>query len=403
MPRVVSFVVLVAIILLVTTLFFTVMAQFFVPLFLAAVMVVIFGPLHRWIFERCGGRHRLAAACTMLAILLIVLAPLALIFWNAYVESVEIVRAAREERQLIELRERFVAKLGAAEHQLDSLGFGRERFREASADLVARIQSLVVGGARIVLQVLFGTVIMIIAMYYFLLDGPRMIVTLMRLSPLEDRHEMELFRKFTSVSRAVVLATLLSAVVQGMLAGIGFAAAGVGPTFMLTGLTIFLAMVPFVGAAAVWIPTCIYLYLFDRTAAAIGLAVYGACVVSSIDNVIKPYVLHGQSNLHPLLALLSVLGGVASLGPIGILVGPMVVAFLQALLEMLRSELTDFDAAGRESTIDTAQATPAAETSGNATGIGAAATPPTRTPDETTAKRASTQSRSRRGRKHGRR
>ncbi|MEM8866172.1 MAG: AI-2E family transporter, partial [Planctomycetota bacterium] len=62
-------------------------------------------------------------------------------------------------------------------------------------------------------------------------------------------------------------------------------------------------------------------------------------VVSNIDNVIKPFVLHGQSNLHPLLALLSVLGGVSVLGPVGILVGPMLVAFLQALLNMLRKEL----------------------------------------------------------------
>ncbi len=109
-------------------------------------------------------------------------------------------------------------------------------------------------------------------------------------------------------------------------------------------LTTLLAMIPFVGSAAVWLPCCLWLYLFeDRLGAAIFLGIYGAGIVSTIDNVIKPFVLHGQSRLHPLLALLSVLGGVNALGPIGILVGPMVVAFLQTLLNILHRELLRFD------------------------------------------------------------
>jgi hypothetical protein len=167
------------------------------------------------------------------------------------------------------------------------------------------------------------------------------------------------------VSRAVVLATLLSAFVQGILGGIGYyfvvddwAPANVlaqyggnldavpqdlqvhPPVILLTVLTMLLAIVPFVGATAVWIPVVLWVYFAQGdTWPAIGMAIYGVAVVSSIDNLIKPLVLHGQSNLHPLLALLSVLGGIHLLGPIGILVGPMLVAFMQTLLLMLRKEL----------------------------------------------------------------
>ena len=99
-------------------------------------------------------------------------------------------------------------------------------------------------------------------------------------------------------------------------------------------------MIPFLGAASVWVPCAIYIGAVDqRWGWAIGLAIYGALVVSSIDNVIKAYVLHGHSQLHPLFALLSVLGGVQVFGPVGILVGPMVVVFLQTLLEILNHEL----------------------------------------------------------------
>jgi predicted PurR-regulated permease PerM len=103
----------------------------------------------------------------------------------------------------------------------------------------------------------------------------------------------------------------------------------------------------------VWIPACIIIFLFGENVFTVGgvatdggnwkvataLAVYCAVVVSGIDNVIKPFVLHGQANLHPLLALLSILGGIQVLGPVGILVGPMLVSFLQALLAMFRKEL----------------------------------------------------------------
>ena len=143
----------------------------------------------------------------------------------------------------------------------------------------------------------------------------------------------------------VVVATLLSAVVQGFLAGIGYAVAGLESVFLLTLLTTVLAMVPFVGAASVWIPCALWLFFHDDKGAAVMMAVYGVLVISMADNVIKPWILHGKSNLHPLLALLSVLGGVQALGPIGILVGPMVVSFLQALLVMFSDEL---DALGKQ-------------------------------------------------------
>ena len=90
----------------------------------------------------------------------------------------------------------------------------------------------------------------------------------------------------------------------------------------------------------VWVPACLWLHFYHgSTVTAVLLAIYCGAIVSMADNVIKPMVLHGRSNLHPLLALLSVLGGVQALGPIGIFVGPMVVAFLQTLLNMLQTEL----------------------------------------------------------------
>ena len=109
-------------------------------------------------------------------------------------------------------------------------------------------------------------------------------------------------------------------------------------------LTMALALVPFFGAASVWVPAALFLFFFkENVPAAIGLTIYGAAVVSMADNFIKPLILHGQSNLHPLFALLSILGGVSTLGPIRLLVGPMVVAFLQTLLKILQREMSSME------------------------------------------------------------
>jgi predicted PurR-regulated permease PerM len=110
--------------------------------------------------------------------------------------------------------------------------------------------------------------------------------------------------------------------------------------FLLTALAMLLTLVPFVGSAIVWAPVCLWLFGIEgRTTAALLLAGYCLAVAVTFDNVVKSLLLHGRSNLHPLLALLSVLGGVQALGPIGVLVGPMVVAFLQTLLNMVHTEL----------------------------------------------------------------
>jgi len=139
------------------------------------------------------------------------------------------------------------------------------------------------------------------------------------------------------------LATVLSALLQGLVAGIGYYFAGMPSLILLTALTATCALVPFVGPAIVWAPVCLYLAIYQENFWAAGLlALWGMFVVGTVDNVVKMFVLHGQSQLHPLLALLSVLGGIQSLGPIGILVGPMVVVLLQTLLGILRTELTHF-------------------------------------------------------------
>ena len=223
-----------------------------------------------------------------------------------------------------------------------------EQVRQNLDNLLAFLQPHLIsfggGSVAFVIKLLVGLTILLVSLYFFLCDGPSMVRTLMDLSPLDNRYEEELLAEFDRTSRAIVLATVLSAVAQGLTAGIAYYFLGAPSVFLLTALTIVCALIPFVGTAIVWVPVAIYMALYqDKMPNAIILAVYALLIVGTIDNLIKMLILHGQSQLHPLLALLSVLGGLQALGPIGILIGPLAVTLLQTTLSILRRELSDFN------------------------------------------------------------
>ncbi len=480
LSRIMSVVMLVIGILAIGVLFYQVMAGFFVPLFMAALLVVIFRPVYMWLLHNTNHRRRLSAGLTTSLVLLIVLLPLAMLVsiattqftvllsrmngnatvamdrvrdqiglnlphaeyfrtldritdamgvggvpkFNAALETAtshrnELAEKAEEldkaaaivaylqanvagpetaeeaANQAVGNINHFAATLRATakqESEADALHQSNpllrldisKQFEQEAVLTAASIRAwmhLKLGGAMLsqlkllanpdeadfarlirsareslqprfvrltsatgsmLAKIVFGMVILIVAVYFFLIDGHAMTKTIMRLSPLDDLYEKQLLEQFDRTSRAVVLASVASAVAQGVLATFGFWLCGFDQIILLLFLTSLMALVPFLGAASVWVPCALWLGLVDQRWVAAGLlALWGAAVVSSIDNVIKVYVLQGRSQLHPLFALLSVIGGVSVFGPIGILVGPMVVVFLQTLLEILNHELQD--------------------------------------------------------------
>lgn len=493
MSRIVSFAVLVAITLVISFLFYKVLAGFFVPLFLAVVLVVVFQPLHRWMLGRTNQRAHLAAGLTTLMILTCLLFPIGLVVSVAGVQGLRFVEqnsVASIELQLRKLRDslgldmpRWGHLLRAASDEVDILmreisdatiaqrnvtlpGLGRKVMRSleevkkemivqygeqwdsqqideiielaagigsppieqkpaesqpessqrptekqsspssSSVDSTERVddewnpaeQGLILktqfgalkaslhGGSlamfarefanptgedveslqqraveylrprlisitratgQTAFHVIFGLLILTVSVYFFLVDGPSMIQTILMLLPLDVNYEIELVEEFARTSRAVVVAMLLAAMTQGLIAGLGYAVAGMDYLVLLIMLTTLAALIPFVGPMIVWVPVCVYIaFVEERFMAAGLLATWGVLVVGTIDNFVKAFVLHGQSQLHPLLALLSILGGVQTLGPIGIVVGPMAVSMLQTLLGIVRRELVHFDTYG---------------------------------------------------------
>jgi len=201
--------------------------------------------------------------------------------------------------------------------------------------LQALLQGLVaVSGAFVVgaLNALVALAIMLFLLFFFLRDGERMLATAVRLIPMRPARRGELVDHVAAVTRAVVFGSLLTALVQGVLVGIGFALVGLPSPVVFGAIAAVASLIPFVGTALVWVPAVAVLFLQGRWVAALFLAAWSVAVVSSADNVVRPLFISGRAQISTLPVFLGLLGGVTAFGPIGLVVGPVVVALTLTLL-----------------------------------------------------------------------
>lgn len=206
--------------------------------------------------------------------------------------------------------------------------------KAAGEILSRRLTDLFGGAARAVL----GFFVMAVTAFYFLRDGKKIGDAIMALSPLKTSDELNLFHTFKEVLRAVFLGNLASALAQGALGGLGFWVFGLPNPILWGALMAFLALIPLLGPYLIFVPAAIYLFTAGTLAPAILFTLYNVLLVSTVDNFIKPKLISGRVNVHPLLILISILGGLKAFGILGILYGPLIVSMLLVLLNIyLRS------------------------------------------------------------------
>lgn len=186
---------------------------------------------------------------------------------------------------------------------------------------------------------LIGIAAYAIALYYFFADGPDLILAAQTLIPIERQRQQELMDLFAASVRALVMATFLAAVGQGLATAIGMKVLGLGPFFLLLLAATLSALIPMAGTWLVWFPYACWLFWTGHWGAGIFLTVYGIGFVSMLDNVIRTYVLQSGTKLHPLLAVISVFGGLQVMGLWGVFIGPIVACCLHALLEIFNQEV----------------------------------------------------------------
>jgi predicted PurR-regulated permease PerM len=260
---------------------------------------------------------------------------------------------AAQSAQLLRHLELNVPKSGQ-ELQVELMGMpwlqqGLDWLQSHTGVTLGQLQGWLVGGSRKLLEtlmssggsVLIGAVgtltsflLMLFVLFFVLRDGPRLARQLVPMLPIEERSRARLWRHLAEVTRAVFMGIGLTAMAQGVLVGIGFAITGLPSPLVFGVVAAFVALIPMVGAALVWVPAAVVLALQGEHWQAVFLAAWGALVVGMADNFLRPLLISGRVEVPTLAVFVGVMGGLSAFGFIGLFIGPIVLGLLVALFRL---------------------------------------------------------------------
>lgn len=315
-------------------------------LIFAATTAVVTWPVYQGILRRVGGRRPLAAVLTLLLLILLVLGPLGFVVYLAVLEGVTLVRlgvdlvaSGRVEAWIFEQLDRirqhpWLDSEWAARvlpEDFDLLPTLLEPLRTAILSVGTLLTTALPGLLNQLVSSGIDGIIFIFALITLYIEGPRFLQFLARLLPMDDSYEARLFEVFREFANNMVLGSLATGALQGLVAGIGYAIAGVDRVAFLGLLTGIFSFVPLVGTALVWVPVAIWVFASQGVGWGIFIVLWSLLLTGTVDNLAKPLFLRGSSDIHPLLIFLAVFGGLFWMGVPGVLVGPVIVASFLAL------------------------------------------------------------------------
>ncbi len=323
------------------------------PIFWAVVLAVLFESAYRWILSRLGGREALAATLTILLILVVVVLPLMAI-------GVAVTREAANVYQRVESGAINVqAPIDAAERAmpqvtrvLERFGLDVDRLRQSLSGLAVTVSRFLASQALSIgqnaLRLLLMIAVTLYLLFFFLRDGDRLTAAIVRALPLGDVRERRLMRRFARITRATMKGTIIVAMAQGGLAGVTFALLGIPAAVFWGVITTIISLLPAVGSGIVWLPAAIILIVTGHVAKGIILVLVGALVIGMVDNVLRPILVGRDTRIPDWIVFISILGGLASVGLSGFVIGPVVAGLFLTVWEMFTEEFVPDDTPAAE-------------------------------------------------------
>lgn len=309
-------------------------------LLVSATLTVVFFPMHAWIRRRIIGDRTAAAAVSTLTVLLTVIAPLLLFGWLLFKESRDLYPKTREwvETLSVEEIESRLPERVRGFIDADTKTSVLKNF-ENLQERIARSGGKVLRNIAFFLLDLF---VMVFTLFFFFRDGARFMQWLIDVIPMDYDHKHRLASQLYTTIIAVVRGIIFTAFVQGVVAAVGFTIAGT-PAPILAGLLTFLAgLIPIGGTSLVWLPMALYMYFFQDPAWGIFVLLWGLLIVGLIDNFLRPMLIGRETKLPFFLLFLGIFGGMRVYGPIGLFLGPILVACVVAVLQIYRQEARSF-------------------------------------------------------------
>jgi len=317
---------LLGVVVLVGFIFYPYLNVFIVSL----VLAVMFRPMYAKLREMLGGRGVLAAIISTIIAFAVLLGPVAFIGTRIFTEAKTLYISLARGGDIFDsfgVRNLEANIRAIAPHLNVDL---QTYIRQAIGWIVQNAGATISTASNVVL----GTFLSIIILYYFFKDGHRLRGMLLRLSPLPNHYDEEIITRLSQTVNSIIRGSLVVAIIQGILTGVGFAIFGVPNAVLWGSIAAVAALIPAVGTSLVAIPAIIFLFVSGSIPQAIGLLIWSGTAVGLIDNLLGPKLIGSKARIHPVLILISVLGGIQFFGPIGFLAGPLAVSLLLSLFHI---------------------------------------------------------------------
>ncbi len=328
---------------------FLILSPFLKAITWAAILAVLFYPLYAWLLGLLKGRATAAALIIILFITLVLVLPgvrLTGFLSNEAVdlvktlgalltgEGVEIWKQKPWVQKLLGWWDMLGVELATFELQINWKQLLVQGAQLSSGVLVSQIT----GVAQNLFLFVANFIIVLITLFFFLRNGSEFIFQLRRLLPMDQEHQERLFRNIVNAMTAVVHGCLVVAMIQGLLAGLAYWFFGVPYAVLWGVVTAFVALLPVGGSTIVSIPASLFLFLQGETLRGVFLLIWCIGVVGMVDNILKPMFIGTKLKMPIIFLFFGILGGLATFGALGLILGPVLLALLAALLDLYLEE-----------------------------------------------------------------
>lgn len=325
---------------------FRIIWGFLTPIMLGAIIVTVTFPTFMRVRKRVHGRQNLAAALMLVGITFLLIIPIFIITLLIVQQANGLIQHLQSgEAQQVLARIDLPARLAFIQRfipSFDPQSISPQRLIlpvvKSVPGWVAANGTAVIGGLA---GLLIGFFLVLLSAFFFYVEGETIIDQLAILSPLPERYDREFGETVKDVIDATFRGHLITGGVQGVVTMAGLLIAHVPAALFWGAVATVMSLLPMVGAAAVWVPATIYLYI----AAAMGkvpywqpifLTIWGVVVVSVVDNIVRPWTMKGKSQLPAIPLLFAVLGGMQAFGFVGLVLGPLVFSLLMSIIDIYK-------------------------------------------------------------------
>lgn len=308
---------------------FLIVKPFIVAVLASMILTYVFYPVYRWLNKRIKNKN-LCSSLISLLVIVIIIVPI-LFAANAVInESVSLYHQVKN-LEIAEISDIFSRYLG---ENIDLNFYFREIVNKISIAIMTTTSDFLLS----IPQKLIAAFVVFFIMFYLFKDGDKLVDRIKKELPLKENYKESISKKFNNMIYATVYGLIMTAIIQGSVGAIGLWVFKVPSPILLGLVMIILATLPFVGAWMIWFPAAILKILAGDSFNGIGLLLYGFFIVSTIDNIVRPKLIGKRANIHPVLILLGVMGGIEMFGLTGIIIGPLILSIVMVFLDIYLSE-----------------------------------------------------------------